>query len=110
MSVVMTMFFVTLMSREANQILEGLDHLSFVQVGMKLSCSASVGESLKLLRFYQGAIEVKDERPDHVVILCRLQPSLIGRVGSSDALGPLHQRLQEAAQPVAGFFIYEVAH
>jgi hypothetical protein len=32
---------------------------------MKLSCGASVGESLELLGFDKGAIEVKDERADH---------------------------------------------
>ena len=42
-----------------------LDHVPVVQVGAKLSCGASLGESLKLLRFDQGAVEVKDERADH---------------------------------------------
>jgi hypothetical protein len=55
------------MSREANQILEGLRHLSFVQVGAKFGRCAGVGEGLELLRFDQGAIEVEDERADHVI-------------------------------------------
>jgi hypothetical protein len=54
-----------LLSREANEILEGLRHLSFVQVGAKFSCRASVGEGLEFLRSDQGAIEVKDKRADH---------------------------------------------
>ena len=57
-----------LLSREANQILEGLRYLYFIQIGAKFSRCASVGEGLKLLRFDQGAVEVKDERADHIIV------------------------------------------
>src|SRR5215204_281132 len=64
-----------LLSREANQILEGFRHLSFVQVGAKFGSRAGAGESLELLRFDQGAVEVKDERADHAVSPARRRAS-----------------------------------